>query len=99
MIENIVGYSAITITALSFLPQIKQILKTKKVRDINNVSIILNITSCLLYIIYGSIKNDKIIIISVLPPIFVQLLMVYFIFKYKKVQINDISNNLQLVNI
>lgn len=79
-----VGYSAITIASVSFFPQIKQIVKTRKVRDINNTSLILNITSCVLYIIYGSIKNDEIIIISALPPMFVQLLIVFFIFKYKK---------------
>lgn len=94
-----VGYSAITIASVSFFPQIKQIVKTRKVRDINNTSLILNITSCVLYIIYGSIKNDEIIIISALPPMFVQLLIVFFIFKYKKIQIKDISNNLQLENI
>jgi len=63
-------------------------------KDINNTSFILNITSCLLYIIYGFMKNDKIIIISALPKIFVQML--YFIFKYKIKVETDISNKLQL---
>ena len=97
MIDEIVGYSAIVIASISFLPQINQIIKTKKVRDINYISFILNITSCFLYIVYGSLKNDNIVIISVICPIFVHLLMLYFIFKYKNMNtINDISNNQQI---
>tara|TARA_Y100000816_G_C26096512_1_gene580412 strand:+ start:1431 stop:1742 length:312 start_codon:yes stop_codon:yes gene_type:complete len=96
MIDEIVGYSAITVAAVSFLPQVKQIIITKKVRDINFPSFILNVISCFLYIIYGYMVNNNIVIISVISPIFVQLLMIYFICKYKNIKVIDISNNLQL---
>ena len=99
MINEVVGYSAITVAAISFLPQVKQIVDTKKVRDINYPSFILNIISCFLYIIYGYMVDDDIIIISVLSPIFVQFLMMYYIFKYKNITITDISGNLQLEDI
>ena len=92
--KELIGYSAIITGSISFLPQITQIIKTKKARDINYMSLILNISSCFLYIIYGSMKKDNIVIISVISPICVQLIIIYFIFKYKN--INDISNNLQI---
>ena len=92
--SQVVGYSAIILASISFLPQVRQIMKTKNVRDINFNSCVLNITSGVLYIIYGSMENDNVVILSVIMPICVQLLILYFIIIYKNTNlISDISNN------
>mgnify|MGYP005735764157 CR=1 FL=1 len=59
---EILGYSAVVLGAISAIPQLYQIFKTKQVRDINFLFFFMRSISSLMYILYGAIKKDYIMI-------------------------------------
>ncbi len=69
MIEDVLVYSAGIIGAITSLPQLYQIVKTKKVRDINPYFFVLHLISDALYMSYGIIKNDYLLSISMSLPL------------------------------
>ena len=89
---NLIGYSGVFVASISLFPQICQILKTKQVRDINIGYFFLMIVSETLYISYGSIKQDYVMIASTIPPIFSQFFVIYLHCKYKN-NVDEIENN------
>lgn len=91
-IYNLIGYSGVFVASISLFPQICQILKTKQVRDINICYFFLMIVSEILYISYGSIKQDYVMIASTIPPIFSQFFVIYLHCKYKN-NVDEIENN------
>ena len=79
---DIIGYVAVVIGAISTGPQIYQILKTKKVRDINFLFFFMRALSSILYIIYGLLKKDYVMFSSAIMPLVLEIcvLVLYFIF-------------------
>ena len=83
---NIVGIGASILTATSLLPQLVKIVKDKKADEISLYMLAILFAGVALWIYYGILKNDMIIVISnsvsLLFNIAVVILSVYY--KQKK---------------
>jgi len=79
----IIAYSAGALSFVTSLPQLHQIIKTKKVRDLNPYFFILHSSSDLLYIIYGVLAKDYFLTYSMTLPAFCNLLIFILWFIYK----------------
>jgi uncharacterized protein with PQ loop repeat len=66
--QTIVVYSAGVIGAITSFPQLYQIVKTEKVRDINPYFFILHVLSDVLYLSYGILTKDTLLAISMSLP-------------------------------
>lgn len=87
---DILGYSAIGVAACSTIPQLMQIIKTKKVRDLNACFFVLESSSMLMYIIYGILKKDYIMMGSAITPFLSKIIVLGLWNKYKT---NNIKND------
>ena len=81
---QIVGVSAGVITAISMLPQLIKIIKEKKVENISIWMVIILITGLSLWVFYGILKKDAIIIITNLFSLLVNFILFGLRIKYKK---------------
>ena len=66
--QTIIVYSAGIIGAITSFPQLYQIIKTEKVRDINPYFFVLHILSDVLYLSYGIMTKDGLLSISMSLP-------------------------------
>lgn len=62
--ETLIGIGASVFTATSLIPQLIKIVKEKKAEDISLMMLAVLFTGLALWIWYGFLKNDLIIIIS-----------------------------------
>ena len=85
------GYTAIGVAAFAALPQLYQIIKTKKVRDLNPCFFFLDCSASLMYILYGILVNDYVMMGSAIMPFLSQItiLVLWFFYKNKFPQITD----------
>ena len=83
-----IGYSAVVIGAISTVPQIYQIMKTRQVRDINFTFFFLRSLSSILYIIYGLLKYDYIMMSSAIMPLLLEISVLILYLKYKNNEIH-----------
>lgn len=95
MIE-IIGYLAITVSAISLTPQIIQMYKSKKVNDINIFFLIIAILGDILYLIYGITVQEIVFIISIIAPFMSHLIMILLWFKYNKPISNTETNDINI---
>lgn len=91
MIINTIGYTAVVIGAISTAPQIYQIIKTKQVRDINFTFFFLRALSSILYIVYGLLKHDYVMMASAIMPLILEISVLILYVKYKNNQIHTTS--------
>lgn len=82
---TIVAYTAGGLAFITSVPQLHQIITTKKVRDLNPYFFILHSTSDILYIIYGILINDYIISYSLSLPAFCNILIFILWIKYREI--------------
>ncbi len=80
---KILGYSAIVLAACASIPQLYQIIKTKKVRDLNPIYFIIESIASLMYIIYGILINDYIMMGSAIVPFISQFTILILCIFYK----------------
>lgn len=66
--QTIIVYSAGVIGAITSFPQLYQIIKTEKVRDINPYFFVLHVLSDVLYLSYGILTKDTLLAISMSLP-------------------------------
>ena len=79
----ILGYSACAVTALTFLPQV---VKTWKEKAATNVSLLMFIIAALneiMWIVYGVLRNDMVIIVTNVIVLVLSLTMIYLKFRFK----------------
>ena len=86
---KILGYIAISLAAMAAIPQLYQIIKTKKVRDLNPVFFFMDALASLLYIIYGILDNDFVMMGSAIMPFLTQLIILFLWKCYKNINIID----------
>ena len=91
---DIVGYIAVIIGALSTGPQIYQIVKTKKVRDINFLFFFLRALSSILYIVYGLLKEDYVMFASAIMPLILEFTVLILYIIYSGNDNNVIDSNI-----
>jgi len=86
---DIIGYIGLCFAAIATIPQIKQILYTKQVRDINIFFFILRLISAILYLIYGILKEEYIMVCSTIMPIIFSSIVIILYIKYRNIEIES----------
>ena len=79
----IVGYAACAITALTFLPQFIKTWKEKSASNVSLMMFIIAATNEALWIAYGVLKNDMVIIVTNVIMILMAFIMISLKLKYK----------------
>ena len=80
---SLIAYFAGGVGFITSIPQLYQIIITKKVRDINPYFFILHSASDLLYLVYGLLVKDFILSISMSLPFGCNLLIFFLWILYK----------------
>jgi MtN3 and saliva related transmembrane protein len=80
---EIIGYTAIGISTFASIPQLIQIIKTKRVRDLNPYFFTLDCIACIMYIIYGILDKNYIIMSSSIMPFINRLIIIILYYNYK----------------
>lgn len=80
---DILGTVAGAITTLTFLPQVIKTSREKSARDVSLMMFVIAVTNEVLWITYGALRNDWIIIGTNAVLMVMALLMIYFKFRYK----------------
>ena len=80
---EILGLTAGTITSVTFLPQVIRIWKTKSVKDLSLMMLLLLIVGTLSWLSYGLIIKDVAIIYTNTMVLTMSLIMLFFKLKYK----------------
>ena len=84
MSVEILGYAAILFSACASIPQLYQIIKTKKVRDLNPYFFVLDFFACLMYIIYGILIENYIVMGSSIMPLINRFIIIVLWIYYRK---------------
>jgi MtN3 and saliva related transmembrane protein len=80
---SITGIGASICTATASIPQFVKIVTCKKANDISLVMLLVLITGLGLWILYGFLKKDIILMVANTIPFAVNILIVIFYFRYK----------------
>jgi uncharacterized protein with PQ loop repeat len=88
----IIAYTAGVLGFITSIPQLVQIIRTEKVRDLNPLFFILHLQSDVLYLVYGTLTNDKLLVYSLSMPIVCNLLIFVLYFVYKKNESDDYTD-------
>ncbi|MBV9987739.1 MAG: SemiSWEET transporter [Chitinophagaceae bacterium] len=81
---HIVGIAASACTATSLLPQLIKIAKEKKADDLSMPMLGILFAGVALWIVYGILKSDLIIIIANAVSLILNIIIVILSLKYKK---------------
>lgn len=79
----ITGVAASACTSLSLLPQVIKTIRTHKVEDVSYLMLAALFAGGILWIIYGVLKDDWIIIASNSISILISFVSSYFSIKYR----------------
>jgi MtN3 and saliva related transmembrane protein len=75
---EILGYITGAITSLTFLPQIIKTWRNKSVKDISLTMFLIAAGCEVLWIIYGALQNDWVIILTNVVVLAMSLTMIFF---------------------
>ena len=94
-VTNIIGYLAGAGTTVSFFPQMIRVVRTGSVQDLSVFMFLIHTTGVTLWIVYGSIIHNIIIVIfNVITMIFNAVILFYFIRDHvKTLESKSISSN------
>ncbi|MEN9549032.1 MAG: hypothetical protein RIR12_1623 [Bacteroidota bacterium] len=81
---EILGYAAGAVTCLTFLPQVLKTLQSKSAKDISLNMFLIAATNEVMWIIYGALLNNWVIILTNVIVLLMSLIMIYLKFKYGK---------------
>lgn len=81
---TIVGISASVLTSISSIPQLLKLIKEKKAEDISLKMFLVLLTGLGLWIYYGSLKKDWILIIANSFSFVLNLAVIILAFIFKK---------------
>ena len=80
---DVVGYSAGVLTAVTFLPQVIKTWKMKAAGELSFLMILLVACSVSIWIIYGLLLKNNVIIITNSVVLILSLILIYFKLNYK----------------
>jgi MtN3 and saliva related transmembrane protein len=80
---DILGYSAGFITSLTFLPQVIKTWKVKSAKDISLMMFIIAAVNEVMWIVYGALLNNWVIILTNSIVLAMSLIMIFFKLRYK----------------
>ncbi len=81
---DILGYSAGFITTLTFLPQVIKTYKEKSATDVSLNMFLIAAINEVMWIVYGALKNDMVIILTNAVVLGMSLTMILFKLRYGK---------------
>jgi MtN3 and saliva related transmembrane protein len=81
--ETFIGIAASACTAASLLPQLTKVLKEKKAENVSLWMLLVLFVGLGLWVYYGILKTDLIIIISNSCSFIINVLLALFAIKYK----------------
>ena len=82
----IIGFAAGFLTVVSFLPQVIQAWKTKRVKDISFWMIAILMTAAATWIVYGIMKQDMPVIVTNVSSLILQSAIMVAKIKFKDEQ-------------
>jgi MtN3 and saliva related transmembrane protein len=80
---DILGYSAGAITSLTFLPQVIKTWKERSAKDISLMMFLIAALNEIMWVVYGILLNNWVIILTNAIVLIMSLTMIYFKLKYK----------------
>ncbi|MEO5563586.1 MAG: SemiSWEET transporter [Chitinophagaceae bacterium] len=80
---DILGYSAGVVTAVTFLPQVIKTWKEKSAKDISLMMFVIAIVNEIMWIAYGILLNNWIIILTNSILMVMASIIIYFKLNYK----------------
>lgn len=83
---TLIGVVASMLTALSLIPQLIKIVREKKSEDISVTMLLVLLSGLGLWVYYGTLKEDFIIIISNSVAFLINSVTLFFCIRYKKEQ-------------
>ena len=81
---DILGYSAGFITSLTFLPQVIKTWKEKSAKDISLMMFIIAAVNEVMWIVYGVLLNNWVIILTNSIVLTMSLIMIFLKLRYNK---------------
>jgi len=81
---DILGYTAGVITSLTFLPQVIKTWKERSARDISLMMFIIAAVNEAMWIVYGILLNNMVIILTNVTVLTMALIMIYFKLRFNK---------------
>ncbi len=82
-LTSLIGFSAATLTTVSFLPQVIQVWKTKSTKDISLGMFSIFSTGVFLWLIYGILIKDWAIFVANFVTFILASIILTFKLKYK----------------
>ncbi len=79
---DILGYSAGAITSLTFLPQVIKTWKLKSARDISLMMFLIAAINEVMWIVYGVLLDNWVIILTNAIVLTMSLIMIFFKFRF-----------------
>jgi len=80
---DILGYFTGALTCLTFVPQIIKTWEEKTAKDVSLNMFLIAAANEVLWIVYGALKGDWVIILTNIVMLTFALTMIFFKFKYK----------------
>lgn len=81
---DVLGYVAGLITAFTFFPQVVKTWKTKSAKDVSLAMFVIALTNQILWLAFGVLRNDPVIIITNAVMLVMTTLMISLKLKYNK---------------
>lgn len=79
---EVLGYTAGALTTLTFLPQVIKTVKEKSAKDVSLNMFLIAAANQILWIIYGILQNDKVIILTNVLILILSLTMIFLKLKF-----------------
>lgn len=79
---DILGYAAGAITSLTFLPQVIKTAQSKSAKDISLNMFLIAAVNEVMWIVYGILLNNWVIILTNAVVLSMSLVMIYFKIRY-----------------
>ena len=80
---NVVGYIASAVTVFTFLPQVVKTWKEKSAKNVSLMMFIIAISNEILWIVYGVMRDDMVIILTNIVMMCMASFMIYLKLRYK----------------
>jgi len=81
---DVLGYIAGLLTTLTFLPQVIKTVKEKSAKDVSLNMFLIAATNQVLWVIYGALKKDLVIILTNVLILVLSLTMIFLKLKFGK---------------
>ena len=80
---DVLGYTAGAVTTFTFLPQVIKTWKDKSAKDISLLMFIIAAANEIMWVAYGVLKDNMVIILTNAILLVMSFIMIYFKYRYK----------------